>query len=29
MLDMLRITLPVLPTEKPRYLMGVGRRMIS
>ncbi len=24
MLDMLRITLPVLPTEKPRYLMGVG-----
>jgi queuine tRNA-ribosyltransferase len=24
MLDMLDITLPVLPTEKPRYLMGVG-----
>ncbi len=24
MLEMLRITLPVLPTEKPRYLMGVG-----
>ncbi|MCY1668762.1 tRNA guanosine(34) transglycosylase Tgt [Rhizobium sp. SL86] len=24
MLDMLNITLPVLPTEKPRYLMGVG-----
>jgi queuine tRNA-ribosyltransferase len=24
MLDMLRITMPVLPTEKPRYLMGVG-----
>ena len=24
MLDMLNITLPVLPSEKPRYLMGVG-----
>ena len=24
MLEMLGITLPVLPTEKPRYLMGVG-----
>jgi queuine tRNA-ribosyltransferase len=24
MLDMLNITLPVLPTQKPRYLMGVG-----
>ncbi|MCO5733765.1 tRNA guanosine(34) transglycosylase Tgt [Rhizobium sp. SSA_523] len=24
MLDMLNITLPVLPVEKPRYLMGVG-----
>ncbi len=24
MLDMLNSTLPVLPTEKPRYLMGVG-----
>jgi queuine tRNA-ribosyltransferase len=24
MLKMLEETLPVLPTEKPRYLMGVG-----
>ncbi|KFJ53403.1 tRNA-guanine transglycosylase family protein [Brucella abortus 2308] len=28
MLDMLEVVCPILPTEKPRYLMGSARRMI-